>query len=111
MFQRSKQGVIDVIGADEPLTRDHVEQLQETVRECLTEGQPRAVFDLQQVPLIDSAGLEALLDARDEFERRGGALKLAAPSSLCQEILSITGVACQFETYGEVKAAIGSFLQ
>ena len=69
------------------------------------------VLDLQEVALIDSAGLEMLLDIQEDFEQRAGSLKLAAPNPLCNDIMHATGVANRFEIYREVKMAIGSFLQ
>ena len=43
----------------------------------LERGQPLIVLDLQGVALIDSAGLELLLDVQEKCQRMGGALKLA----------------------------------
>ncbi len=81
------------------------------LEECGAHGQPHVVLDLGQVPLIDSAGLEMLLDVQEEFQRRGGAMKLAAGQGLCREILGVTGVGAQFELYSEVTSAVGSFVQ
>ena len=44
---------------------------------CVERGQPHVVLDLQGVALIDSTGLELLLDAQEECQRMGGAMKLA----------------------------------
>jgi anti-anti-sigma factor len=111
MFKRSKQGAINVVTGSVPITGEHAEALAETLRACSAEGQPRVVLDLQAVALFDSEGLEFLLDVQEMFEQRAGTLKLAAPTSLCADILHATGVANRFEIYPEVKTAIGSFLQ
>ena len=111
MFKRTKQGAITVITGGAPSTTENREVLSDVLETCLGEGQPRAVLDLQEVALIDSAGLELLLDVQENFEQRAGTLKLAAPNSLCRDILSVTGVGNQFEIYREVKSAVGSFLQ
>jgi anti-anti-sigma factor len=63
------------------------------------------------VQLIDSAGLELLLDVRDRCLRSGGALQLAAPNPLCRDILQATGLASQFAIFDTVTAAVGSFAQ
>ena len=47
-----------------------------------SDGQPHVVLDLQGVAVIDSAGLELLLDAQEKCQRMGGALKLANPGAL-----------------------------
>ena len=111
MFKRTKQGAISVISGSVPITAEHLGALSSMLEECLGDGQPKAVLDMQDVPLLDSAGLEMLLDVLENFEQRAGTLKLAAPNALSRDILSITGVGNHFEIHREVKAAIGSFLQ
>jgi anti-anti-sigma factor len=93
------------------LAGENLQELAATLQQCLGDGQPRAVLDMQEIPLLDSAGLELLLDVQEEFEQRAGRLKLAAASPLCRDILNVTGVGNHFEIYRELKSAIGSFLQ
>ena len=111
MFARSKQGVVNVVAGDDPLNREHIAEVSQLLDECICEGQPRIVFNLTNVPLIDSCGLELLLDAGDRCHQRGGLLQLAVPSPLCRDILAATGVASQFEVFGDVLEAVGSFAQ
>ncbi len=111
MFERAKQGAVDVVRGDDPLSVDFVPRVLQLLQECGSHGQPRAVLDLESVPLVDSAGLEMLLDVQEDFQRRGGALKLAVRNSLCREILSVTGVGGHFEIYSEAASAVGSFVQ
>lgn len=110
MFQRRKQGAVDVVNGREPLIGEHLTAAVEVLQQCLADGQPKAVFDLQDVPLINGAGLEMLLDMKDAFEDRAGALKLAAANPLCQSILEVTGVSEQFEVYSDTRTAVGSFI-
>jgi anti-anti-sigma factor len=111
MFERERQGTVDVVRSASPLIGEHLDRFSEMLEECFEQGQPKAVLDLHQVPLVDSAGLERLLDAQEEFERVGGTIKLAAPNTLCKDILECTGLADHFEVYEDVKAAVGSFVQ
>src|SRR5262245_19420445 len=101
MFERRKPGAVDFVSGSDPLNLKHCKQFGEVLDECCRQGQgqPRIVVDLEHVPLIDSAGLETLLDYRDQMQERGGALKVAGPSALCREILSVTGVADQIEIF------------
>jgi anti-anti-sigma factor len=110
MFKHSKQGAINVINGTIPLTGDALDLLDGAFTECLNEGQPRAVLDLRNIPLIDSAGLERLLDLRDRFQKKTGVLKLAGVNPLCHDILTVTGVASHFEVFPEVSQAVGSFI-
>lgn len=109
MFEASRQGAVDLIAGKAPLDRSNAPQLAEVLQACVERGQPRVVLNLAQVPLIDSAGLELLLDYRDRCRARGGSLKLATPSALCRDILRITGVAAQLEVHDDALAAVGSF--
>jgi anti-anti-sigma factor len=111
MFERAKQGAVDVVHGDDPLNAEFVPRVLQLLEECGAHGQPRAVLDLGNVPLVDSAGLEMLLDVQEGFQRRGGALKLAVRNTLCREILSVTGVGAHFEIFPDAASAVGSFVQ
>lgn len=108
MFETKKQGSVDVIRGDAPLVATQLDHLQNLVAASITGRQPCIVLDLERVPLFDSAGLEWLLTTHDECLRKGGAFKLAAPTSLCTDILRVTGVGDRIELFPTVVAAIGS---
>lgn len=110
-FTRCKQGAVELVQGDEPLNADHVPKVLTLLQACAERSQPRVVLDLERVPLVDSAGLEMLLDIQEEFQSRGGCLKLACRGSLCREILAVTGVGRSFEVFGDAAAAVASFVQ
>lgn len=111
MFQLNKQGAVKMISGDLPLSAEHVAAAEKVCNEALAQGQPRLVFHLQNVPLLDSAGLELLLSVRDRCLQRGGALHLAAPNPLCRDILAATRVLSQFAVFDDALSAAGSFSQ
>ncbi|QEG34204.1 STAS domain-containing protein [Bythopirellula goksoeyrii] len=111
MFAIKCQGAVEVIVPNVPLTVEHAEELRETVGHCLSDGLPMVVLNLHDVPLFDSAGLEALLDCRDSICARGGRVKLAALTPLSQDILRVSGVLEAFELFPDDKAAVRSFIQ
>ena len=111
MFDRVTQGAVDVIQGDLPVAADHVEEIAGLFGQSLLSGQPYVVLDLEDVPLIDSAGLELLLDFQDKFQQLGGALKLAALNPLCSDILSVTGHRGSFEIFPDALSAVGSFVR
>jgi anti-sigma B factor antagonist len=111
MFERTTQGAVEMLAATAPINADGVSAVTRALESYLQAGQPRVVLDLERVPLLDSAGLETLLDFRDLFLERGGSLKLAAPNALCRDILAVTGVGSQFEVFGDTVSAVGSFTQ
>ena len=111
MFAVKSQGAVEVIVPNVPLKGEYVDELRETVQHCLADGIPMLVLNLHDVPLMDSAGLESLLDMRDAVEKRGGTVKLASPTPLSQDILRVSGVGHQFEVFVDEKSAVRSFVQ
>jgi len=111
MLERSKQGAVDVVRASDPINIDHAEMLRNLFDSYADAGQPHVVLDMQAVPLIDSVGLELLLDTQEKYRQRGGTLKLSAANPLCREILYVTGVGKLFELFDDTSAAVGSFVR
>lgn len=109
MFELRRQGAVSVLSGDEPLAAAAVEDLDAQLQSCFTHGQPRLVIDLERVPLLNSAGLEWLVDAAEKCFHRGGQVQLASPNALCSDILRITGVADQIEVHDDVASAVRSF--
>lgn len=111
MIAAEMHGAVEVLKPSAALNRETAAKLCESVIGRRVRGQPMVIVDLSQTPLIDSAGLEALLDVRDHVRGLGGAAKLAALSPLCRDILRATGVADVFEVYKDANAAVRSFLR
>lgn len=111
MVSIEKQGAVTVVRPVGSLTVAQAGEFREGALGKLGPGRPMMVIDMHETPLLDSAGLEALVDVRDRVESRGGAVKLAAVNPLCGDILRVTGVGHKFEQYGLVKSAVGSFAE
>ncbi len=111
MWEKTRQGAVDIVSGSESLTIENAAGLRRLFEDCITAGQPKLVFDCCQVPLIDSAGLELLLDMRDACQRRGGQFQLAGVNALVADILQASGLVCLFEIHGDAVAAAGSFAQ
>jgi anti-sigma B factor antagonist len=111
MFRVAQQGAVRMIQGEVPLNGDYVDMAARCCEPLCSLGQPKLVFDLSGIPLINSAGLELLLDVRDRCAARGGALVLAAPTPLCREILSATGLLGGIAVFDDAVSAAGSFAQ
>jgi anti-anti-sigma factor len=109
MFNALRQGAVFVVTGDEPLHVESVDVARAALSTCLQKRQPKIVFDLEQIPLVDSAGLELLTSTRRECMRRGGVLQLARPNHLTADILRMTGLDGQFNIFDSVRAGVGSF--
>jgi anti-anti-sigma factor len=110
MFEHKRQGAVDIIGGGERIAGDQVAELAALLKERGNQTPPHVVLDLQGVAIIDSAGLELLLDTQENYQRLGGALKLANPATLCREVLKATGVGARFEIFGDTRGAVRSFV-
>ena len=111
MWEKKRIGAVDIVSGDDSLTVDSFESLKRILEERVSGGQPRLVFDCSQVPLIDSAGLELLVETRDACRRRGGQFQLAGVNPLCMDILQATGLDMLFDVFEDSVAAAGSFAQ
>jgi anti-anti-sigma factor len=111
MFTHKCQGAVDVIGGGDRIAGDHVAELAGVLEGRLQRGQPQIVLDFQGVAVVDSTGLELLLEAQEKCQRLGGALKLANLGALCREVLKATGVGARFEIFSDLGGAVRSFVQ
>ena len=111
MFEKLRQGAVDIVSGDDPLTADNIDSARRILTESTQSGQPRIVLDLRKIPLIDSAGLELLIELQDECIRRGGRMQLCGANPLCRDILRITNVSQHFEQFDDAVSAAGSFAQ
>lgn len=109
MPKRYQQGCVDVIQIDERFTTEELPAIEVLLKGVLEGRLPQVVLDLRRVRLIDSAGLELLLEAQQMSVARGGALQLAAPSALIRDILRITGVDEVISSHNDVVTAAGAF--
>jgi anti-anti-sigma factor len=111
MFKHKQQGAVDVISGGDRISGEHVAELSTVLDARIVYGQPQIVLDLQGVAIIDSAGLELLLDYQEKCQRMGGAMKLANAGALCREVLKATGVGARFEVFRDSGGAVRSFVQ
>lgn len=109
MFEHSRQGAVDLIKGDQPLAGSTLEEAASLLERCVSRPQPRVIFDLSSVPLVDSRGLELLVDSQRQSFARGGCVKLAAPTQLCRDILKATNVIALFDVFDDAISAAGSF--
>ena len=69
---------------------------------------PRAVVNLAELRYIDSAGLGALIGARNVYTAKGGHLLLAAPRLEVRHILQITRLLQHFGVHASEADAVGA---
>lgn len=67
------------------------------------------VVDLSGINYMSSAGLRAIVAAHRDCKKRGGDVRLAAPSERVDEVLSLAGLDAIFESFPDTTSAVGSF--
>jgi anti-anti-sigma factor len=102
-------GAIDVIKAPATLSGSDCDQCASEIRNSVERHRVRIVLDVSSTALIDSKGLEMLLDCNETCLKRGGELVIAGPTSLCAEILDITGIEQELNCHKDLRSALGSF--
>jgi type IV pilus assembly protein PilB len=78
---------------------DAIAALEAAVTECIAQHQVSVVLDLGKVPLLSGRALELMTRSAARFAALGGWLKLAYPSPLLLDVLTVTGVAEQVALY------------
>ena len=111
MWELNQQGAIWILSGDQPINTESIAELDQQIQACFAGAPPKLVLNLQQVPLLDSAGLEWLWDVRHRCEVMGGAFEIAGPTPLCREILQATRLTHHFVVFDDVVTAAGSFAQ
>jgi anti-sigma B factor antagonist len=64
------------------------------------------VVDMSGVAFMDSTALSALLHSKENLQKQGSSLRLAAPSKAVERIFSVTGFSDYFDLFPSREAAI-----
>jgi anti-anti-sigma factor len=88
------------------LTADSLEVFIKEVQRLVTAGAVDVVLSLEEVPFIDSAGLEYLLDLQDDLMDSGGQISLTNVDENVAKVLEITRLGAGFEVLPDVLDAV-----
>ncbi|MCG3179289.1 MAG: hypothetical protein BIFFINMI_01623 [Phycisphaerae bacterium] len=102
-------GHVTVLSLRGEFTNDDVENFQRVANDQISHDVRDLVIDLEKVPFVDSAALEAMLALRDQAAEQMGMVKLAGADENVARILSLTRLDHQFETHGDMIEAVKSF--
>ncbi len=109
-IKEQKLGTVDVVTPVGPLADEDSQQFVELLQTYLESANPHLVVNMDEVPYLDSYGLEVLLSAVSELRNRSMPLRLAKLTPTCREILDLTELMGEFEIFDKVEDAVRSFL-
>lgn len=99
--------VLDLSGK---LTPDQGDvRLLETIDQLLQGGSTRILFNLDQVPYMDSAGIGTLVSCYKHASERSATLKLLNPRKRIFDLLHLVKLDKIFECFHDEQEAIASF--
>jgi anti-anti-sigma factor len=109
-IKSNEYGVAIYLAPDGPLVEDNIPAYEQAAREARDRGITHLVLDLKQVRVLDSKGLEFLLDLAGVLRGQGGSLRLASPNAICSEILELTDLDKTISVFADIESAGRSFL-
>ena len=105
-----RQGAVSVIRPSGPLTAAEAPLLREHVGRELSGNLGRVVLDMTEIPYVDSAGLEALLEITERMGEGAQVLRICGANKTVREVLTLTDLAPLFDHFDDVTTAVRSFL-
>jgi len=99
-------GEVIVVHTPEELSTDQAMPFRQFVTRL---DRSRVVLDVDNTEFIDSAGLEALLEARDELHECGGDIRISTSNHINRKILEITRIDRHLEVFDSVIEAVKSY--
>src|SRR5438128_861438 len=73
-----RQGAVTVVRPAGALLEPDAEQVKATLLQTASANLGRVVLDMEDIPFVDSRGLEVLVEVREELSEGGQVLKLCA---------------------------------
>ena len=108
-FDWEVEGVC-IVHLQGPITLgEDTRRLRDLIHQTLDEGKRKIVFNMADVPYLDSSGLGELIAAHLTAKTRGGRLKLMKLSPRVQDLVTLTKVHRVFEVFSDEESAVKSF--
>jgi len=103
-----EHGAVCVLTLSGNFTSDQVDQFVRTLDERITAGARHIVLDMAHVAIVDSAGLEAMLDLGDRLAASGNRMMVVNPDEAVRRIFEITRLEREFDLHETVESAARS---
>jgi len=87
---------------------DPVTEFDGAVYAALESGHIQLILDLSSMPVIDSCGIGAVVNALRKAKQTGGDAKLVSPSPFALKTFKMMGILSLFQTYSTETEAIAA---
>jgi anti-sigma B factor antagonist len=99
--------IVDVSGRI--TIQEGADQFRDVMRDLMRRGRMKVVFNLQNVPYIDSTALGEIIRTYTSVIRKGGSVKLLNVSTHVHQLLVITRLLSIFDLFDAEAEAVKSF--
>jgi|GEM_PF-361116 len=106
--QSQAHGTVMIVTPHGPLVAEDAADFRQAITMALASKSKRVVLDMADVPYLDSAGIELLLELCSLKLAPHQRPKLAALSETCLEALELTDVLPKLEVFDTVENALRS---
>lgn len=89
---------------------DSVRDFDKAVNNTISSGHIYLILDLSAMPMIDSSGIGAIVNALRRTRQLGGDVKLVDPSPFAQKTFKMVGILNLFQVYATAEEAIATCL-
>ena len=103
-------GRVLVAHTPEELNEESARDLMHALETPVANGTVSVVAQMNRTETLDSAGLTALLDLRDELRQHGGNLKICNLSETGQKVFELTRLDDELDTFDSMIDAVASFV-
>jgi anti-sigma B factor antagonist len=86
-----------------------VDELKQTIQSALDSGHVNIVLNLEAMPVLDSSGIGAIVNALRLAKKAGGDVKLVNPSSFAEKTFKMVGILSLFTVYDTEGSAVTAF--
>jgi anti-sigma B factor antagonist len=88
------------------ITWENCGDIKKKLQSKIEAGHKEIILDFTQMPLLDSAALELLIEIHDALMSQGGVLKIAGLNEVCRDILLATRIINILFVYKDVNEAV-----
>ena len=102
-------GSVSVIKTRSAMVGDCIAQCRQAISDCFLDRRNQLILDMADSPIVNSEGLELIVDSQESCLSRGGKLVIVDPQPVCKEVLEITGVGEFIAVYEDLRQALSDF--